>query len=46
MKLFAGTKKLTEKTKTGENVPSIKQFWFNVIKYYILLRVINLILIC
>ena len=60
MRLFGSTKKLVDKTKNVENVPSLEGAevvlvqWNlvddininNSLKYYILLRVINLMLIC
>ena len=53
MKLFGSTKKLTNKTKNGENVPRLEVvevvLVINInksLKYYTVLRPINLIVIC
>ena len=56
MKLFGSTKKIVDKTKNAEKVPSLEVFEIvlvqctlvdnNYLKYYTLLCPINLMLIC
>ena len=59
MKLLGSTKKSTNKTKSGENVPSLEVVgialalcilvdhqYYKCSRYYILLRPMNIILIC